>query len=73
MRSVRDKITKALSKNYDIDQRVVRLICDYPMKFFKDRAADDTDARPVRVRYFAAFVAKKQYEDKINSTVVDNL
>ena len=66
MKSVKDKLTKILSKKHGVDQRIVRLIADYPIKFYKRVAGDNTDIRPVRIRYFAAFVPKKQYIDAYN-------
>lgn len=65
MRIIKDKLVKQLSKKHGIDPRVVRLIADYPIKFFKHVAGDDTDLRPVRIRYMGVFIPKKSYVDEV--------
>lgn len=56
---LKKEIVKKLAKKYNLDTRVVRLIVDYPIKFARERISDDEDNRPIRIRYFAAFVPKK--------------
>lgn len=54
----KEEIVKRLAKKYSMDERVVRLIIDYPIKFAKERISDNEDFRPVRIRYFAVFLPK---------------
>ena len=64
VKSKKDKLVSKLSEQYGIDPRIVRLIVDYPIKFFRRVSSDDTDIRPVRLRYFGAFVPKQKYIEK---------
>jgi len=43
---------------------VIKEIVYHPMKFAKRRMEDPTDDRPIRIRYFAAFVLKT-YKNKV--------
>jgi hypothetical protein len=46
---------------------VIKEICYHPLKFAKRRMEDLTDDRPVRIRYFAAFVMKEvKTKERIN-------
>jgi len=62
MKSVKQRIIKEKLKvlKPDIDERVISLIADYPFKFAHARMAAG-DIRPVRLRYFAAFVPKTSF------------
>lgn len=55
-----DKVRK-LSSKYGVDARVVRMLVDYPLLFSRNKIADDTDYRPIRIRYFATFQPKGRY------------
>jgi hypothetical protein len=55
---VQDKIIDDLSKEFELDKRVVRNIVNYPIKFTKDVIGNHTEDRPVRIKYFAAFTQK---------------
>lgn len=75
----KDRKVKELSKEKGIDERVVRLIADYPLKFARKKMADDNDWRPIMIRYFAKFVPKykkqldldkKAIEDKEEKSVI---
>lgn len=43
-----------------VDQRVVRLVADYPLKFSRDRMSDPDDWRAIMIRYFCKFVPKNK-------------
>lgn len=70
MKAVKDRLVKQLSKQLEIDPRVVRLIVDYPIKFYRRKAADDTDKRPVRIRYFGVFAPKTSYLNREELPVI---
>lgn len=54
----KNEIIKRLAREEGIDQRVVRLAVDSPLKFSRERMADPDDWRPVMIRYFCKFVPK---------------
>ena len=54
----KEELVKRLANKHRLDGRVVRLIVDYPIKFTKERMADDEDWRPIRLRYFGVFLPK---------------
>jgi hypothetical protein len=46
---------------------VIKEICYHPLKFAKRRMEDPKDKRPIRIRYFAAFVPKEvKSKERIN-------
>lgn len=53
-----DKIIKHISLIKFKDPRVIQAIVYHPMLFAKRRMADPDDDRPIRIRYFGAFVQK---------------
>lgn len=72
---IKEELVKKLAKKTNLDNRVVRLIVDYPIKFVREKMASEEDWRPIRIRYFAIFLPKSaghEYEksgtrDSINS------
>jgi len=59
----KDELVRKIAKRKGMDERVVRLVADYPLKFVKDRFADDDDWKPIRIRYFGMFGLKRKYEN----------
>ena len=53
-----DKIIRGIANKYGKDPRVVREIVYHPLLFTKRRMEDPLEDRPVRIRYFGAFVQK---------------
>lgn len=53
-----NKIIKEISLLKNKDARVVQTIAQHPLLFAKHRLADPDDSRPIRIRYFGAFVVK---------------
>lgn len=58
---IKERLVKKISKRKKMDERVVRLIADSPLKFTRDVMANPDDPRSVRIRYFAAFTPKYKY------------
>ena len=73
--SPENKIVKELSLKYGKDERIIRNIAYFPFKFTKRIMADYNDNRPVRIRYFGAFVQKDYYNKntKVNSMLEELL
>lgn len=42
------------------EDRVIRKIVYHPLEFAKEKMIDDDDERPIRIRYFGAFVLKSK-------------
>lgn len=42
------------------EDRVIRKIVYHPLEFAKAKMVDDNDERPIRIRYFGAFVLKSK-------------
>lgn len=42
------------------EDRVIKKIVYHPLEFAKARMVDDNDERPIRIRYFGAFVLKSK-------------
>lgn len=57
----KDKIVRSIAKRKNMDERVVRLIADYPLKFVRDKISDKTNWRPIRVRYLGVFGLKRKF------------
>jgi len=53
-----DKIIKRLAEKYKKDQRVIKEIIYSPLKFAKRIITDPSENRPIRIRYFGAFIEK---------------
>ena len=70
-----DKIIKELSLKHGKDPRIIRQIATFPLKFTKRIMADYNDERPIRIRYFGAFVQKDFYnkETKVSSMLEEML
>ena len=60
-----DIIIRDLAKKYNIDPRVAKEICYYPLKFAKNIIRNPIDEKPIRVRYFGVFTQKHK-ENKQN-------
>jgi hypothetical protein len=59
--NIEDKRIKELSLRYGKDKRIIQSIAHFPIKFTKRVMADPSDNRPVRIRYFGAFIQKELY------------
>jgi hypothetical protein len=61
-----EEIIKELSLKYNKDKRVIKLICEHPLLFVKNRIKDPNDIRSIMIPYFGKFVFKfgKTLEDK---------
>jgi len=55
---IKDNIEKEISKELDIDRRIVQMVANHPFRFFRDIARNKYEIRPVRIRYFGVFVLK---------------
>ena len=55
---IKENLVKSLATRHKLDERVVRLIVDYPLKFAKETMSNSEDWRPIRIRYFAIFLPK---------------
>lgn len=53
-----DRIIKHISLVNFKDPRIVQQVVYHPILFAKHRMADPDDFRPIRIRYFGAFVGK---------------
>jgi hypothetical protein len=60
-----EEVIKQLALKYNIDWRVVKLICYHPLLFAKHVMEDPDDDRAIMIRYFGKFVLK------YNKTKVD--
>ena len=58
---LKDKLVRKISKRKEMDERVVRLIADYPLKFVRDKMSNKADWRPIRIKYLGIFALKKKY------------
>ena len=60
------EIYKQIAKQFDKDERVVKLICEHPLLFTKHKMEDPIDIRPIMIMYFGKFVFKrtKSLDDK---------
>jgi hypothetical protein len=58
MKTEQDKIIKHISLIKFKDPRIIQSIVYYPFFFAKQKMADPDDYRPIRIRYFGAFVGK---------------
>ena len=73
-----ERLIRDIAKKRGMDYRLVRTIVGYPMKFAKAKMSDLADDRPVRIRYFGAFVHKHlkskkyRYEKKV-SLLLENI
>jgi len=57
----KEELVKKIAKRKNIDERVVRLVADYPFKFVRDKVSNKTDWRPIRIRYLGIFALKKKF------------
>ena len=55
---VQDKIIRELAVKYKKNPRVIESIVYSPLKFSKNVINDDTDSRPIRIRYLGVFTQK---------------
>lgn len=53
-----EEIIKELSLKYNKDKRVIKLICEHPLLFVKNRIKDPNDIRSIMIPYFGKFVFK---------------
>lgn len=58
MMKEQDRIIKHISLVKFKDPRIIQAIVYHPLLFAKHRMADPDDYRPIRIRYFGAFVQK---------------
>jgi hypothetical protein len=65
-----EDIVNKLSLKYNKDKRVIKLICEHPLLFVKNRIKDPNDIRSIMIPYFGKFVFKfgKTLEDKKHNT-----
>lgn len=49
---LKETLVKTIAKEVKLDPRIVRLIIDSPIKFWRDKMSDPNEIRPVRIRYF---------------------
>jgi len=65
-----DDVIKELALKYNMDWRVIKLICYHPLLFTKHIIEDTEDERAIMIRYFGKFVLKynKTKEDKKYNT-----
>ena len=73
-----DKLIRDIAKAKKMDSRLVKAIAYYPLKFAKDRMTDISDDRPIRIRYFGAFVHKHMQTKKFKyetraSILIENI
>lgn len=63
-----DALIKDLAKKYQIDPRIVKEVVYYPIRFTRDIIRDDTDIKPIRIKYFGVFTQKivKNKMNKLN-------
>lgn len=52
------QIIDTLSEKYKLHRQVIKTIVESPFRYFKHVAADIGDMKPVRFRYFGAFVQR---------------
>lgn len=59
-------IYKQIAKQFDMDERVIKLICEHPLFFVKQKIEDPENIKAIMIRYFCKFVPKynKTIEDK---------
>lgn len=57
----KEKLVKQIAKRKGMDERVVRLVADYPLKFVRDKISDGNNIRPIRVRYLGVFALRKKF------------
>ena len=58
----KERLVKEIAKRKGMDERVVRLIADYPFKFVRDKISEAKDWRPIRIRYLGMFALKAHFE-----------
>lgn len=73
-----DQLIKNLASRYNKDERVIKEIVYSPLKFTNRLIQSPKDNRPVRIRYFGAFVQKTKFNKslKLNNMVdilLDNI
>jgi len=63
------EIYKQIAKQFGKDERVIKLICEHPLLFTKERMEDPNDMRPIMIMYWGKFVYKttKTLDDKKNA------
>ena len=49
--SLKENLVKTIAKEVKLDPRIVRLIIDSPIKFWRDKMSNPDEIRPVRIRY----------------------
>ena len=61
-----EEVIKQLALKYNMDVRVIKLICNHPLLFTKHIMEDPEDIRAVMIRYFGKFIFKlgKTVEEK---------
>jgi len=59
----KERLVKQIAKRKRMDERVVRLVADYPLKFARDRMRE-FDWRPVRIRYLGVFTLKHKFRNR---------
>ena len=66
-----DQLIKNLASRYNKDERVIKEIVYSPLKFTNRLIQSPKDNRPVRIRYFGAFVQKTKFNKslKLNNMV----
>jgi hypothetical protein len=60
MKSIERKIVKEIKAEMGLDERVIGLVANYPLKFSHSKMAAG-DTRPVRIRYFCTFMPKQSF------------
>jgi hypothetical protein len=60
-----DRIIKHISLIKFKDPRIIQQVVYHPFLFAKHRMADPDDYRPIRIRYFGAFVGKYMHNKEM--------
>lgn len=55
------EIVKRIAKEQGLDERVVKLVANYPFYFVRQVMKDPNDLRPIRIKYFGLFVLKNRF------------
>ena len=70
----REQIIEEMVSKFNLDKRVLREVCYYPIRFTKRVMEDPADPRPIRIRYFGVFTQKNKFnKDKHMKDYYDKL
>ena len=58
--SLKENLVKTIAKEVKLDPRIVRLIIDSPIKFWRDKMSNPDEMRPIRIRYFGVASPKSK-------------